>query len=116
MTATGPHLLRPAQHRHRPGHATSAMIVRALMGRLRKVMRSADAARPRPDGAAVSPAIGPLPTIVVPASTEGTMSDTPAGAATADKAHARRPQTVAASPEMPEQGPWATKGNVRAAS
>ena len=29
-------------------------------------MRSADAARPRPDGVAVSPAIGPLPAIIVP--------------------------------------------------
>jgi hypothetical protein len=83
---------------------------------LRKVMRSADAARPRPDGTAVSPAIGPLPAIVVPASTGGTMSDIPARAATADKAHGRGPQTVAASPEMPERGPWATKGNVRADS
>jgi hypothetical protein len=43
----------------------------ALMGRLRKAMRSADTARPRPDGVAVSPAIGLLPPIVVPVSKEG---------------------------------------------
>ncbi len=62
----GAHLLRPARHRHRPGHVTSAMTARPLLGRLRKAMRSADAARPRPDRVAVSPAIGPLPAIVVP--------------------------------------------------
>jgi hypothetical protein len=61
----GAGLLRPARHRHRPGHVISAMIIRALLGRLRKAMRSADAARPRPDRVAVSPAIGPLPAIVV---------------------------------------------------
>lgn len=41
-----------------------------LLGRLRKAMRSADAARPRPDRIAVSPAIGPLPAIVVPVSVD----------------------------------------------
>jgi MOSC domain-containing protein YiiM len=32
----GARLLRPVRHRHRPGHVTSAMIIRALLGRLRK--------------------------------------------------------------------------------
>jgi hypothetical protein len=62
----GAHLLRPARHRHRPGHVTSAMTARPLLGRLRKAMRSADVARSRPDEVAVSPAIGPLPAIIVP--------------------------------------------------
>jgi hypothetical protein len=68
MTAVrrGAHLLRPARRRHRPGHGTSAMIARPLLGRLRKAMRSADAARSRPGEVTVSPAIGPLPAISVP--------------------------------------------------
>jgi hypothetical protein len=62
----GAHLLVPARHRHRPGNVRSAMTARLLLGRLRKAMRSADAARSRPDEVAVSPAIGPLPAIIVP--------------------------------------------------
>jgi hypothetical protein len=42
------------------------MTTRSLLGRLRKAMRSTDAARSRPDEVAVSPAIGPLPAIIVP--------------------------------------------------
>jgi hypothetical protein len=62
----GAHLLVPARHRHRPGNLRSAMTGRLLLGRLRKAMRSADAARSRLDEVAVSPAIGPLPAIIVP--------------------------------------------------
>jgi hypothetical protein len=42
------------------------MTARLLLGRLRKAMRSVDAARSRLDEVAVSPAIGPLPAIIVP--------------------------------------------------
>jgi hypothetical protein len=54
------------------------MTIRTLLGQLRKALKSAAAARPRPDGIAVSPAIGPLPAILVPTSTGGTTSDIPA--------------------------------------
>src|SRR5215471_5943119 len=73
----GTHLLRPARHRHRPGHVRNAMITRALPASHGRRMRSAGAARPRPDGVAVSPAIGPLPAIYVPAHIGGTMPETP---------------------------------------
>jgi hypothetical protein len=38
-----------------------------LLRQLRNVMTSADTAWPQPDGIAVTPAIGPLPAILVPA-------------------------------------------------
>ena len=52
--------------------------MRALLASHGRRMRSAGAARPRPGGFAVSPAIGPLPAIYVPAPIGGTMPDTPA--------------------------------------
>ena len=53
------------------------MITRALPASHGRRIRSAGAARPRPDGVAVSPAIGPLPAIDVPAHIGGTMPETP---------------------------------------
>jgi hypothetical protein len=54
------------------------MTARSLLASFGKAMRSADAAWPRPARVAVSPAIGPLPAIFVPAPIGGTMSDIPA--------------------------------------
>jgi len=54
------------------------MITRALLASHGKRMKSADAARSRPDESAVSPAIGPLLAIYVPAPIGGTMPGAPA--------------------------------------